>query len=38
MKIEQLMEFIISPDSMVVEAMQWIDRNAKGILFVVEDQ
>lgn len=38
MKTEQLMEFLISPDSTVVEAMQRIDRNAKGILFVVEDR
>lgn len=37
MKTEQLMEFLISPDGTVVEAMQRIDRNAKGILFVVED-
>ncbi len=37
MKTEQLMEFLISPDGTVVEAMQHIDRNAKGILFVVED-
>ena len=37
MKTEQLMEFLISPDNTVVEAMQHIDRNAKGILFVVEE-
>lgn len=37
MKTEQLMEFLISPDGTAVEAMQHIDRNAKGILFVVED-
>lgn len=37
MNTEQLMTFMISPDSMVVEAMEHIDRNARGILFVVED-
>lgn len=36
MKTKQLMTFLISPDSTVVEAMQHIDRNAKGILFVVD--
>lgn len=37
MKTEELMIFLISPDSTVVEAMQSIDRNARGILFVVDD-
>ena len=37
MNTEQLMTFMISPDSTVVEAMEHIDRNARGILFVVED-
>lgn len=37
MKTEELMTFLISPESTVVEAMQCIDRNAKGILFVVDD-
>lgn len=37
MNTGQLMKFMISPDSTVVEAMEYIDRNAKGILFVVED-
>lgn len=37
MKTEQLMTFLISPDSTVVEAMQLIDRNARGILFVADD-
>ncbi len=37
MNTEQLMTFMISPDSTVVEAMERIDRNARGILFVVED-
>lgn len=37
MKTEELMTFLISPDSTVVEAMQSIDRNARGILFVVDD-
>ena len=35
MKTEQLMLFLIYPHSTVVEAMQKIDVNAKGILFVV---
>lgn len=35
MKAEQLTPFLISPDSTVVEAMQKIDSNARGILFVV---
>lgn len=34
MKTEQLMPFLISPDGTVVEALQKIDTNAKGILFV----
>ncbi len=38
MKTEQLMPFLISPDSTVVEAMQHIDRNARGILFVADEQ
>ncbi len=37
MNTEQLANFLISPDSTVVEAMEHIDRNARGILFVVED-
>lgn len=37
MKTEQLMPFLTSPDSTVVDAMQKIDRNAKGILFVVDE-
>lgn len=36
MKAEQLTPFLISPDSTVVEAMQKIDSNARGILFVVK--
>lgn len=35
MKTEQLMLFLVSPESTVVEAMQKIDRNTRGILFVV---
>lgn len=35
MKTEQLMKFLISPENTVVEAMQKIDSNARGILFVV---
>lgn len=38
MKAEQLTLFFISPDNTVVEAMQKIDRNARGILFVVNEQ
>ncbi len=38
MNTEQLTKFLISPDSTVVEAMQCIDRNARGILFAVEDK
>lgn len=37
MKTEQLMPFLISPDSTVVDALQKIDSNAKGILFVVNE-
>lgn len=37
MKTEQLIPFLISPGSTVVEALQKIDSNAKGILFVVND-
>ena len=35
MKTEKLMEFLISPDSTVADALQRIDGNGKGILFVV---
>ena len=38
MKTEQLMLFLIYPHSTVVEAMQKIDSNAKGILFVVDNK
>lgn len=38
MKTEQLMQFLISPDKTVVEAMQQIDHNARGILFVSDDK
>ena len=34
MKTEQLMTFLISPEQTIVEAMQKIDANAKGILFI----
>lgn len=37
MKAEQLTAFLISPDSTVVEAMQKIDSNARGILFVINE-
>ncbi len=36
MKTEQLIPFLIFPESTVVEAMQKIDANAKGILFVAD--
>ena len=36
MKLERLSAYLIYPDSMVVEAMQKIDVNSKGILFVVK--
>lgn len=35
MKAEQLESFLIFPDNTVVEAMQKIDSNARGILFVI---
>lgn len=38
MKTEQLMPFLISPDSTVVEALQKLDNNAKGILFVISTE
>ncbi len=38
MKTEQLIPFLISPDNTIVEALQKIDSNAKGILFVVNDE
>lgn len=37
MKLEHLTEFLIYPENTVVEALQKIDCNAKGILFVVEN-
>jgi dTDP-glucose pyrophosphorylase len=37
MKTEELIAFLISPESTVVEALQKIDGNAKGILFVVDN-
>lgn len=36
MKTEQLIPFLILPEATVVEAMQKIDANAKGILFVAD--
>lgn len=36
MKTEQLSPFLISPESTVVDALQKIDSNAKGILFVID--
>lgn len=37
MKTEQLMPFLISPNNTVVEALQKIDNNARGILFAIND-
>ncbi len=37
MKTEQLMRFLISADGTIVEAMQKIDGNTRGILFVKDD-
>lgn len=37
MKTEQLIPFLITPNSTIVEALQKIDSNAKGILFVVNE-
>jgi dTDP-glucose pyrophosphorylase len=37
MKTEELIPFLITPQSTVVEALQRIDANARGILFVVDD-
>ena len=34
MRTEQLLTFLISPEQTIVEAMQKIDANAKGILFI----
>ena len=36
MKTEQLITFLISPEQTIVEAMQKIDANAKGILFITK--
>ena len=38
MKSEQLAGFTIHGDATIVEAMQRIDINARGILFVVDDK
>ena len=38
MKSEQMNAYLIYPHSTVVEAMQKIDSNAKGILFVVKEK
>lgn len=37
MKIEQLENYIIFPNNTVVEAMQKIDSNGRGILFIVDE-
>ena len=37
MKTEQLIPFLISRESTVVEALQKLDANARGILFVIND-
>ena len=36
MKTEQLITYLIYPEATVVEAMQKIDANTKGILFVTD--
>lgn len=38
MKIDEIEAYLISPDDTVVEAMQKIDSNARGILFVVDEK
>ena len=38
MNAEQLTSFVISPDGTVVEAMQKIDTNARGILLVTDQE
>ena len=38
MTYEQLKLFLTEADATVVEAMQKIDTNAKGILFIVDHQ
>lgn len=37
MKAEEFTSFLISPDNTVVEAMQKIDSNARGILFAADE-
>ncbi len=36
MLMEELMKFLIYPDAAVVDAMQKIDKNVKGIVFIVD--
>lgn len=38
MKTEQLIAFLISPTATVVDALQKIDANARGILFVTDEE
>ena len=38
MNRDYVASFLISPDSTVVEAMQKIDSNARGILFIIDKQ
>ncbi|MBE5905622.1 MAG: CBS domain-containing protein [Lachnospiraceae bacterium] len=38
MRIEELKAFLVHPGTTVVDAMQRIDKNSKGILFVVDEQ
>lgn len=38
MKHEQIQDFLIVQTAVIVEAMQKIDRNAKGILFVLDEK
>ena len=37
MKMEELKQFLVYPDIRVVDALQIIDQNARGIVFVIND-
>lgn len=38
MRTEQIMQFLILPGATVVEAMKKIDSNARGILFITNNE
>ena len=38
MKMEELKDFLAYPDTKVVDALQKIDKNAKGILFIINEE